>query len=151
FVEVQAISPATHPGSQVVSSTELWLIPGKHILGDGIVLEIPGYIIDILGPRTHQYIPLNSVEDGIIDLKANIVMMCGCVIDRDGLWDSEDMEVRGLLKVDGERRADIPLSLISPNLFEGRIPVKSTGNYEITVYAYDARTGNTGVSTVNFV
>lgn len=73
----------------------------KDILGDGIILEIPGYIIDILKPRTHQYIPLKTIKDKPFQFQANIVMMCGCVIDKGGVWDSEEIEVKGILKKTG--------------------------------------------------
>lgn len=77
FVRIEAYAPFNHKQSQVIVTTELWIIPGKHILGDGIILEIPGFIIDILEPRTHQFIPFNSLEDGKLKIRANIVMMCG--------------------------------------------------------------------------
>ena len=37
------------------------------------------------------------------------------------------------------------------NVFEAKIPVKDTGNYEITVSAFDNKTYNTGVDRINFV
>jgi hypothetical protein len=33
--------------------------------------------------------------------QANIVMMCGCVIDKGGVWNSDEIEVKGILKKDG--------------------------------------------------
>ncbi|UGU14722.1 hypothetical protein LS482_13550 [Sinomicrobium kalidii] len=151
FVNIEVLSPFNNKQARVKASTELWLIPGKHILGDGIILEIPGFIIDILKPRTHQYISLNTVKDTPIQVKANIVMMCGCVINKGGLWDSGDMEVKGILKKDGEHIKDINLSLTETNLFEGNIAVDSAGNYELIVYAYNPESGNTGVDKVNYV
>lgn len=101
FVTVEVISPFNNKQAQAKVSTELWVIPGKDILGDGIILEIPGYIIDILKPRTHQYIPLKTIKDKPFQFQANIVMMCGCVIDKGGVWDSEEIDVKGILKKTG--------------------------------------------------
>ena len=129
----------------------MWLIPGKDILGDGIILEIPGFIIDILAPRTHQYISLNSVKNTPFKVQANIVMMCGCVINEGGIWNSKDIEVKGILKKDGEHIKDIDMSLTGINLFEGNINLTSAGNYELIVYAYNAKSGNTGVDKVNYI
>ncbi|RNL92960.1 hypothetical protein ED312_02820 [Sinomicrobium pectinilyticum] len=151
FVNIEVLSPFNNKQAQVKATTELWLIPGKHILGEGIILEIPGFIIDILKPRTHQYISLSTVKDTPIRVKANIVMMCGCVINKGGTWDSEDMEVKGILKKDGKHIKNIDMSLTETNLFEGNIPVESAGNYELTVYAYNPESGNTGVDKVNYV
>lgn len=38
----------------------------------------------------------------------------------------------------------------TPNQFEGNLEVPHGGLYEILVYAYDARTGNTGIDRTTF-
>lgn len=151
LVTIELISPLNQRQAQIAVSTELWLIPGKHILGDGIILEVPGFIIDILKPRTHQYIALNTIKDNPFSFQANIVMMCGCVIEKNGVWNSEEMEVRGILKKDGTYMKDIKLSLVSTNLFEGNTMISTAGNYELTLYAYHEKSGNTGVAKMNYV
>lgn len=151
FVTIEVYAPINNKQAQVNASTEIWLIPGKHILGDGIVLEISGFIVDILEPRTHQYIALADVENKPFILKANIVMMCGCTINKDGLWDSEKMEVTAIVKRNDELHSEVPLGIISTNLFEGDFMIKEAGRYEVIIYAYDEKTGNTGVDKVNYV
>ncbi len=151
FVQIEVISPINKRNAQIHASTQIWLIPGKDILGDGIVLEIPGFIIDILEPNTHQYIPLETVITSGINIKANIVMMCGCPIQKDGLWDSNLMEVRAVVQKDGEAYTDVPLDNPGQNIFEGNLVVKESGYYQITVYAYNSKTGNTGVDKINYV
>lgn len=101
FIRVEVLSPLNNKQAQAKVSTELWLIPGKDILGDGIILEVPGFIIDILKPRTHQYIALNSVKEQPFAIKANMVMMCGCVIEKGGVWDSDKIETRAIIYHDG--------------------------------------------------
>lgn len=151
FVSIEVVSPYNLKQAQATVTTELWLIPGKHILGDGIVLEIPGFIIDILKPRTHQYISLKDIKDKPFQFQANVVMMCGCVIDKGGVWNSEDMEVKGILKKDGKYLKEVKMSWISTNLFEGSDFINTPGNYELILYAYDEKTGNTGIDKVNYV
>lgn len=151
FVTIEVYAPENKKMARVNASTELWLIPGKHILGDGVVVEIPGFVVDILGPRTHQYIPLESVRNEPLKLQANIVMMCGCPISEGGLWDSEPMEVKAIVKIDGKTVNEISLKNVSTNLFEADMNINSSGQYELIVYAYDSRTGNTGVDKVNYV
>lgn len=151
FVTIEVISPLSNRQAQAAVSTEMWLIPGKNILGEGIILEIPGYIIDILKPRTHQYIGLNTIKNKPFLFQANIVMMCGCVIEKGGVWNSDEIEVKGILKKDGKFIKNIDLSWVSTNLFEGSDMINTAGNYELTLYAYHAKTGNTGVDKVNYV
>lgn len=59
-VSIEVVSPYNHRQAQAKVSTELWLIPGRDILGDGIILEIPGFIIDILNPTDS---PVHFIEN----------------------------------------------------------------------------------------
>lgn len=151
FVRIEVTSPTNKKNAQIHASTELWLLPGKDILGDGVVVEISGFIIDILQPNTHQYIPLEAVSGSGLQIKANIVMMCGCPIQKDGLWDSNLMEVKAMVQKDGVAYGEITLDNPEQNIFEGILEVKETGYYQITVYAYNPKTGNTGVEKINYI
>ncbi|MGH1517994.1 hypothetical protein [Chryseobacterium sp. JK1] len=151
FISVEVLSPFNSKQAQSKVTSEMWLIPGKDIIGEGIIMEIPGFIIDILSPRTHQYIALKSIIGKPFQIQANIVMMCGCVIDKGGLWNSDTFETKAIIKLDGKKIDEVDIKLRSTNLFEGNFAISKPGNYEITVYAYDPITGNTGVDTVNYV
>lgn len=152
FVTIEAHAPYTKPGNRVAASTQVWLIPGKDMDGDGVVLEIPGFIIDILNPRTHQFLSIRDLDSGFLTVQANIVMMCGCTISDGGLWDGSKMEVRAIIKRDEQKLGEYPLQITeTANLFEGRIPLTEPGDHEVIVYAFDPRTNNTGVAKVNFI
>ncbi len=151
FISIEVHSPFTNKQAQVKASTQLWLIPGKDILGDGIIVEIPGFIIDILKPRTHHYIALNTIKNKPFKIQANMVMMCGCTINKGGTWNSDDIEVKGILKRDGNFFKEIVMTLSSTNLFEGETLIGSSGKFELVVYAYHPISGNTGVDKVNYV
>lgn len=151
FVRIEVVSPYNHRQSQVHAATELWLIPGKHILGDGIIVEIPGFIVDVLSPRTHNFIQLSSIKDKPFKIQANVVMMCGCIITKGGVWNSEEMEVAAIVKRNGTILKTVRMQLTTPNLFEGELSITEKGDYEFSVYAYSEKTGNTGVDKVNFV
>lgn len=150
FVTIEARSPAHHRQSQVVASTQMWLIPGKDILDDGVVLEIPGFIVDILAPRTHQSLEIDSLPNRMLTIQANIVMMCGCTITDGGLWNAREMEVRAIIKRNEEVWRTIPMGVTEPNLFTVQTMIDDPGSYQVTVYAFDPRTANTGVDIVHF-
>ncbi len=151
FITIEVVSPINNKQASISASTSLWLIPGKHILNDGVIIEIPGFIIDILTPRTHHYMALSTIKDKPFKIQANMVMMCGCTIKNDGLWNAKNIEVKGILKKDDLFLKEVLLTSTASNLFEGETAIEQAGNYELTVYAYDSKTGNTGVDKVNYI
>ena len=151
FVTIQVMAPYNKKQSTITAQTQVWLIPGKDITGDGIVIEIPGFIIDVLAPQTHEFISLGK-NNNQINIKANVVMTCGCTISKGGLWDGDKMEAKAIVKRNGQPYQTVTLQLGSKvNTFEGVLKTSEAGLYEILVYVYDARTGNTGVDKVNVV
>ena len=150
WIEVTAFGPlAQIQSANRVSSTQ-WVIPGKHIdAGDAWLLELPGFVVDILSPPTHA--KLEGVVQSV-QVQANITMMCGCPIAPDGLWDGNSYKIKALIKKDGEHVEAVPLSYAGkPSQYEALIPVRGPGVYEVTVYAYDASNGNTGIDKVTYI
>jgi len=146
FVTIEAYAPYTKKQALVRSSTQLWLLPGKNITGEGIILEIPGFVIDIVNPQTHQTYP-----GGALNIHANIVMMCGCPISKDGLWDARQYEVKAILKQNGTTMLEVNLEQEgSASNFNGTAQLDK-GSYELIVQAFDPVTGNTGVDRTNFM
>ena len=151
FVTVDVYSPVNKKQATIHASTQLWLIPGKDILRDGIIVQIPGFIVDILAPQTHELISRKSVKNSI-QIKANVAMMCGCPIIKDGIWDANKYDVEAIVKKDGQIYKTIKMSIKDkPDIFYGNFQVSENGLYEVTVYSYDPLTGNTGVDKTNFI
>ncbi len=147
FVTIEAIGPINKRQAMVKSTTQQWLIPGKNISGDGIVLEIPGFVVDILSPQTHERIE----PDNDISITANVVMMCGCPVTEGGIWDANQYDVQAIVTGEGGERNTLKLKIQEkPSTFSGNLRL-SKGNYEITVYAFDPETGNTGVDKTNII
>jgi len=72
LVELSAYGPmAQRQAANRVSVTQ-WVVPGKDITGgDGWLVEIPGFVVNILAPATH--VKLKGKQDVVI--KANLAMM----------------------------------------------------------------------------
>ncbi len=159
LITIEMLSPYTNRQAQIMASTQIWVIPGKDIMGDGVVMEIPGFIIDILEPQTHRFMAMSDLlnlsaerHKGELKIRANIVMMCGCTISKGGLWNGEKMEVEAIVFQNNKKLGTYPMNITDTvNIFEGNIPLKDTGSIEIIVTAFDPQTGNTGVDKVNFV
>lgn len=147
FAEISATAPVAQNQSQIKSTTQLWLIPGKDITGDGIILEIPGFAIDILQPQAHE---VN--ESKTISITANAVMMCGCPTSPNGLWNSDEMEFTAIIHRGETEVARKEMTFTGKtSTFETSFAPSEGGAYQITVYGYDPRTGNTGVDKTTFI
>ena len=151
FVTIEVMAPFNKRQATVMAQTQVWLIPGKDIVGDGVVVEIPGFIVDVLAPQTHAFTSL-SKNNNQIKITDNVVMVCGCTISKGGLWDGDKMEAKAIIKRNGQPYQTVTLKLGKKvNTFEGALKTSEPGLYEVLVYVYDARTGNTGVDKVNVV
>ncbi|WP_211214945.1 hypothetical protein [Microbulbifer variabilis] len=149
FLTVEVLAPYIKKQARVVAQTQTWLVPGKPISGEGLVVEIPGMVVDLLSPQTHLY---TGLDKSPFEIRANVVMMCGCSLTDGGLWDGSKIEVTALVKRDGRKFATVPLKIQDTmNTFSAPFATDLPGVYEILVYAYDARTGNTGVDRSSFI
>ncbi|XSG81370.1 MAG: hypothetical protein ACPW61_09810 [Methyloligella sp. ZOD6] len=150
LIEAEAYGPLGQRQSAVHASSTQWVVPGRDVTGgDGWVLELPGFAVDVLAPPAHKRIP---AEKGSVPIAANVVMMCGCPIAPDSLWDADAYEVKALIRHDGKLAGEVALRYAGEaSQFEGAVPIEGPGLYEVTVFAYDPANGNTGLDRTTFI
>ena len=150
LVEVEVFGPLAQRQSANRVTVTQWVVPGKDITGgDGWRVELPGYVVDVLDPPAH--VKLAGTTDKV-DLRANVSLMCGCPITPGGLWDADELEVKALVTHNGEKLAPIDLAFGGEaSQFAGSVPVTAPGLYDVTVYAHNPRTGNTGLDRTTFI
>jgi hypothetical protein len=164
LIKITAYGPlAAQQSANTVYLTQ-WVYPGKDIIGGakggGFLLEVPGLVVQILNPPTH-YLPQTAPKH--IEIRANVTMMCGCPI---GIghppWHPDQFDVMAVVKQSGGRSIELPLKYDEdashgiPSQFLGkwRVPENSTELqeiYEITVFAFQQKTGNTGVDKATVI
>lgn len=149
LIEVEAYGPlAQRQAAQRIVSSQ-WVVPGRHINGgDGWVLELPGFAVDVLAPPAH--VRVGDVAS--VDVRANVVTMCGCPVEPKGIWNADGYEVEAIVSLDGKPVARVRLAFAGEtSQFAGSVPVAAPGFYDVLVYAYDPATGNTGVDRTTFI
>jgi len=164
LIRVTAYGPqAAQQSANTVSQTQ-WVYPGKDITGGakggGFLLEIPGLVVQVLNPPTH-YLPQTAPEH--IQIRANVTMMCGCPI---GVghppWHPAQFEVKAVIKQGATSTIEVPLEYQgdepfgAPSQFAGKWPISPNNSgqpeiYEIVVFAFQQKTGNTGVDRVTVI
>jgi len=150
YVEISAYGPLAQRQSANTIAITQWIFPGKHIIeGDGILLELPGFVVDVLSPPAH--VRMGAAPQSV-PIRANVTLMCGCPITPGGIWDANDYEIKAVIKRDGKQTGVLDLQYAGePSQFSATYQAADPGAYEIIVYAFDSSTGNTGLDSTTFL
>jgi hypothetical protein len=144
YLQVTAFGPLQRRDSGTRTSMTQWAVPGKHLTGgDGWVIELAGFFVR--GDLASTSVSLAEASAGIT-VKAEVVLMCGCPVKPGFYWDADRYEVGALVKRGESQvgRYPLPYADVASD-FSGTLPFELPGVYDITVYAYDPSSGNTGV------
>ena len=151
LVTIEVYAPYAQRQSMIKNTSQVWLIPGKNILGDGLIIEVAGFSVNVMTPQTHEMLKLVGGKIKV-PIRANVVMMCGCPITPNGIWDANKYEVKAIVKHNGVLSDEIPLTFANKaNTFEGTLDVTKEGSYEVIVYSFDPMSGNAGVDKTTFM
>lgn len=150
-VTISATGPMMAQGNAVTTSMDMILIPGKdYSTGNGILLELPGFAIDIVAPVTGQTAAHDP--DKIIDITANITKLCGCAVGTDTAWDPSRYDIEMALY-----KGSVPAGTIKmqPGKTAGEFVAKARmpepGTYQIYVTAFDPMTKEGGMAASSIV
>lgn len=142
-VEVTAEGPLGTPHAVRRSSKTVLLLPGRDVTGDGIVLELNGFKVELLRPAGEAAAPGSTVA-----VRARVEMMCGCPTTPGGLWDADLIDVVARLLRDGEEVASRSMPYAGEtSLFETELTVPDEpGSYELVVTAARPSRANFGIA-----
>jgi hypothetical protein len=71
LITIDVLAPYMHKDNLIKSSTQMWLIPGKDITGEGIIIEVPGFSVDARAPESAKL----ANGKAVIPVQARIVMI----------------------------------------------------------------------------
>ncbi|NNG17472.1 MAG: hypothetical protein HKM89_13415, partial [Gemmatimonadales bacterium] len=142
IVNISALGPLGYPQALQSATKQTLLVPGQHIEGEGIILELHGYIVEILSPE-----PLTPVSDSFA-VSVRVRMMCGCPIAPGELWDSDGMKFVARLKADGRAVSGSDLRFAGESsMFKGEVSVPAAAagkDLELEVVVSDPANQNFG-------
>ena len=145
-VEVIAEGPlGTDQATQRASKT-LLMVPGRHVEGDGLVLELHGFTVEIQAPTE-----ASARAGSPLEVHARVTMLCGCPTEPGGLWDADRIDISATLvdAVHDRIVAEVPLAFAGEtSLYRGALPQLSAGMYELRVLAVDPERANAGMATM---
>jgi hypothetical protein len=142
-VEISAEGPLGNAQATQRSSKTMLLVPGEDVLGDGVLLEIHGFIITPLAPLADAKLKAGAP----FEVRATVTMACGCPTEPDGLWDANKIRVVARLLRDGKVQSEIPMTYAGvQNTFHVDVPVTVAGPLELQVLALDPGSANFGMT-----
>ena len=138
MLTVEAEGPLAFPQALTHASTSLLVTPGEQLTGDGVVLELWGYIVEVLDA------PDEASAGDTIEVRARVRMLCSCPTEPGGLWEAPAVTAR-VINEDGVVVAETRLSYEgADSTYEGSLAAPDAGAYELEVRAVSAETGNAG-------
>lgn len=142
-VEVTAEAPLDYPQAMQSASKTLWLMPGQDIMGDGVVLTVHGFIVEVLRPSDTAVRPGETLT-----VRSRVRMLCGCPTEPGGMWDANTYTITAQLMNDGEVVATAPMEFAgTTSEYESTVTVPSDGATAVRVLAMDADRVNFGMAT----
>jgi hypothetical protein len=102
-VEIVAEGPLGTPHAAQRASTTLLLLPGGHIDGDGVILVLHGFTVEVMAA------PGRVRPGDVLPVRARVTMLCGCPTEPGGRWDSTAWQMRAVLEGPDGPLATAPL------------------------------------------
>ena len=143
LVEVRAHGPLAYPEAAATAVTTVLLFPGQDVAGDGIVMDLHGYIVEITSPAS-QASPRTAKAGQRITVQARVRMLCSCPTGEGELWRAGTVLARFR---QGDRVTDaVPLAYTGGgSLYAGELRVPQAGSWLLEVTAADPARANFGI------
>lgn len=137
-VEITAEGPLKYPQAMQRVSTTMLLLPGRHVQGEGVIVEIPGFIVD--APAA-----VEAIAGEALNISAKVTMTCGCPTEPGGLWDANEIDVAARIMQEGVLIREVPLRYSgTTSTYTARSEPLAPGVYDIEVLAASDRSSNFG-------
>lgn len=150
-VDITAEGPLAYPAAMQRVTKRIWLIPGQDMIGDGIVLTLYGYIVQIEQPKPNE--PLIARED--VTLRASIRTLSGSLVRPYGDWDSRKLDIYGEILI-GDRVIERLQLFYSGRSAEFEAPffvpphTEAPDGLTLRVIAADRASGNFGIGLAKY-
>ena len=137
WVDVLAEGALGYPQSSTRASKTLLLFPGEHVDGEGLLLELHGFNIELLAPTE------GVMKSTPVPVRIKLTMVCGCPIEPDGMWNADEINVRVQVFREGERVAEQPMTFAGEvSHFATELEALTPGTYSLRVLASNPKIVN---------
>jgi hypothetical protein len=143
LVVIEAEGPLGTEHAMQRTTTTLLLVPGHHIVGDGVVLTLHGFTVEVVEAAAEATVGQS------LAVRAKITMLCGCPTEPGGLWDSDAYDLSlDLVGEDGVVASGSLEYSGETSHYVGQIAVPDDlepGDFELRLVAVQASRANAGM------
>jgi len=140
-VDITAVGPLDNPEATTRTTKRMLLMPGRHVEGEGVILELNGFTVDWLTPAPNGELAAGEQ----IPVRARVTMLCGCPTEPDGLWDSKDIDIRVRVFSGDELLQEHVMNFSGEtSIYEATLSGLNAGSHRVEVTASDAEHANFG-------
>lgn len=143
-VIIEAVGPLGTDHAIQTASKSLLVVPGRDVTGEGVILELNGFTVELLAPDDQAAVSVGEA----FEVRAHLTMLCGCPTEPGGMWDSNDYEILARAIRGGEVVGEWPMEFTgTTSEFAASVTLDAPGEFELQVLAIDAAEGNAGMAT----
>ena len=142
IVEIVAEGPLGTPHALRRSTKTMLVLPGQHVLGEGVILELQGFTVQLETPGNGR-----AARGTPFEVRGRVTMICGCPTQPGGMWDSDDYQI--LLRVShGDRMlGEWPMEFAGEtSWYTTEVTLDVIGQVDLLMIAMDASKGNFGMT-----
>jgi hypothetical protein len=142
IVEIVAEGPLGTPDALRRSTKTMLMLPGQHVLGEGVILEIQGFTVQMETPGD------GPVARGApFEVRGKVTMLCGCPTQPGGMWDSDDYRILIRASQGDRMLGEWPMEFAGEtSWYTTEVTLDVTGDVDLTMIAMDASKGNFGMT-----
>jgi len=146
-VEIEALGPLGTPHARQRATRTVLLVPGEDLVGDGVVLTLNGFTVELLEPGGRR---LAVSRNESLPIRARVTMLCGCPTEPGGRWDADGFSIRAQWVMDRRVVFETPLSFSgTTSEYQATLEVPDqAGTFVLRILASDAGRANAGMVEV---
>ncbi len=143
-VLISAEGPLGAPHAMQTASKSLLVVPGHDVLGEGVILELNGFAVELQAPAEGAEVRAGRA----FEVRGKVTMLCGCPTEPGGMWDSSGYEILARAVRDGETIGEWPMAYAgTTSEYTASVTLAVPGEVELQVLAIDVGKANAGLAT----
>ncbi len=143
-VVITGEGPLGTPHAVQTTSRSLLVVPGRDVLGEGVILELLGFTVELQSPDDGEAVSAGRP----FEVRGKVTMLCGCPTEPGGLWDSGEYEILVRAVRENEVVGEWEMAYAGETShYAADITLEAPGEVELQMLAMDPSKGNFGMTT----